>query len=56
MTLPVTTPAETLDISPEALEVANAYLQCQDVKETAENLDITVELVTHILTRREVKA
>jgi cellulose biosynthesis protein BcsQ len=56
MSLPVTTPAETLNISPEALEVANAYLQCQDVKETADSLDITVELVTQILTRREVKA
>lgn len=54
--LPTTTPAESLDISPEALEVANTYLQCQDIKETSETLDIAPELVTQILSKREVKA
>jgi len=54
--LPSTTPAEVLDISPENLEVANAYLQCQDIKETAATLDIPTELVTQILSKREVKA
>jgi hypothetical protein len=54
--LPSTTPAEVLDISPENLEVANAYLQCQDIKETAATLDIPTELVTQILAKREVKA
>jgi hypothetical protein len=54
--LPTTTPSEVLDISPEALEVANMYLQCQDVKQVAEDLDISLELVTQLLARREVKA
>lgn len=54
--LPTTTPAESLDISPEALEVANTYLQCQDIKETSNTLDITPELVTQILQKREVRA
>lgn len=54
--LPTTTPAESLDISPEALEVANVYLQCQDIKETSETLEIAPELVSQILSKREVKA
>jgi hypothetical protein len=54
--LPTTTPAESLDISPEALEIANVYLQCQDIRETSTTLDIAPELVTQILNKREVKA
>lgn len=54
--LPTTTPAESLDISPEALEVANTYLQCQDIKETSDTLDIAPELVTQILQKREVRS
>lgn len=54
--LPAVTPAETLDISPEALEVANTYLQCQDIQKTSDELDIPTELVSQILGRREVKA
>lgn len=54
--LPATTPTETIDISPEALEVANTYLQCQDISSTSEELDIPKEMVTQILSRREVKA
>lgn len=54
--LPTTTPAETLDISPEALEVANCYLQCQDMDKTADELDIPKELVVQILSKRDVKA
>ena len=54
--LPTTTPAESLDISPEALEVANTYLQCQDILETSTSLDIAPELVTQILQKREVRA
>lgn len=56
MTLPVTTPAEALEISPEALEVANCYLQLQDLDKVADELDITKELASHILAKREVKA
>lgn len=49
-------PAETLHISPEALEVANCYLQVQDTKKVADELDLSPEVVTEILKRREVKA
>jgi Mn-dependent DtxR family transcriptional regulator len=49
-------PAETLQIAPEALEVANAYLQLQDSKKVADELDLAPTLVTEILSRREVKA
>lgn len=55
-TLPVTTPAEALNISPEGLEIANCYLQTPDISEVANQLDITTALVTEILSRREVKA
>ena len=48
-------PAETLKISPEALEVANAYLQLNDVRQVAQELDIEPELVTNYLDRREVR-
>lgn len=48
-------PAETINISPEALEVANAYLQCQDPRQVAQELDLTTEAVTNILARREVR-
>jgi predicted HTH domain antitoxin len=49
-------PAEVLDISPEALEVANCYLQLQDLNKTAETLDMPTELVSQLLSKREVKA
>lgn len=49
-------PAETIQIAPEALEVANCYLQLQDAKKVAEELDLTPDLVTEILRRREVKS
>jgi len=53
---PTSAPAEVLEISPEALEVANCYLQCQDARAVADNLDLPVESVSSILSRREVKA
>lgn len=49
-------PAETIQIAPEALEVANCYLQLQDAKKVANELDLAPDLVTEILKRREVKA
>lgn len=49
-------PAETLQIAPEALEVANCYLQLQDARRVADELDLAPTLVTEILARREVKA
>lgn len=49
-------PAETVKISPEALEVANCYLQLQDAKQVAHELDLDPEIVTNYLARREVKS
>lgn len=49
-------PAEVVTIAPEALEVANCYLQLQDPRKVAEELDLSPETVTTILKRREVKA
>jgi len=49
-------PAETIQIAPEALEVANCYLQTQDARRVADELDLPPTLVTEILARREVKA
>ena len=48
-------PAETVQISPEALEVANAYLQLNDAKQVASELDLHPDQVAQILGRREVK-
>ena len=48
-------PAETVQISPEALEVANCYLQLQDARKVAQELDLDAEKVTQILARREVR-
>lgn len=56
MSLPTVTPAEVLDISPEALEVANCYLQSQDIDKVCTELDIAKEVVTSLLARKEVKA
>ena len=53
---PTNAPAEGLQIAPEALEVANCYLQCQDAREVAGELGLPVEQVSQILSRREVKA
>ncbi len=52
---PTSAPAEGLQISPEALEIANCYLQVQDARKVADELDISVELVAHTLARRDVK-
>lgn len=49
-------PAETIQIAPEALEVANCYLQLQDAKKVANELDLAPDLVAEILRRREVRA
>ena len=49
-------PAEVLQISPEALEVANAYLTIQNGQKVSDQLDIPLETVSQILGRREVKA
>lgn len=54
--LPTQTPAEILAISPESLEIANSYLQSQNIKKVSEDLGISTELVSQELSRREVRA
>src|SRR5574343_635909 len=54
--LPTTSPAEVLEISPEALEVANLYMQEQSLEKVSEILEIPKEIVVQILGRREVKS
>lgn len=54
--LPTAHPAEMLQISPEALEVANAYLQYQNIPKVCELLDLPTEMVVEVLDRRDVKA
>lgn len=49
-------PAESLEISPEALEVANCYLQTQSAEQVASTLAVDIATVTKMLARREVKA
>ena len=48
-------PAEVVRIAPESLEIANCYLQTQDARAVAHELDLPVEVVTDHLARREVK-
>ncbi len=53
---PTSSPAEVLHISPENLEIANAFLQLQDSQAVAHELDIPVDMVTRVLARSEIKA
>ena len=53
---PTQAPAEGLQISPEALDIANCYLVSQDARKVADELDIPMSTVTNTLARREVKA
>ena len=55
-TLPTSSPAEVLDISPEGLEIANCYLQLQDIEKVAEELDIPRDMVSTYLSKKEVKS
>lgn len=48
-------PAEVVKIAPESLEIANCYLQTQDARAVADELDLPIELVTDHLGKREVK-
>lgn len=41
-------------MSPENLEVANKYLELQDVRETARHLNLPLEQVTQILERKDI--
>lgn len=53
--LPAHHPAEVISLDPEGLEVANCYLQTQSLRETADALGVSTELVASQLARREVK-
>lgn len=55
-TRPNQAPASVVEISPEALEIANAYLQLQDVRAVADEVGVSLDLVNTVLGRREVKA
>jgi hypothetical protein len=46
---------EYIPISPESLEIANTYLQCQDINETAAILKIPAEQVAGFLAKTDVK-
>lgn len=48
-------PAETLSISPEALEVANCYLTTNSAKLVSEELGVPLDRVCEILARGEVR-
>lgn len=50
------TPAETLDISPENLEIANAYLEQQSIDKVSQTLGVSTDLVSKTLQQREVRA
>lgn len=57
MSIPaLNTPAEVLDISPEALEIANTYLQVQDINQVSSLLDISRDTVSKYLDKKEVRA
>ena len=54
--LPNNTPSEVLDISPEALEIANCYLQNQNAADVSVLLSVPVVFVTQTLARKDVRA
>lgn len=56
MKLIAQTPAEALSISPEGLEVANCYLEEQDINKTALRLGLEPEFITKMLARKEIKS
>lgn len=47
--------SKEITISPEGLEVANVYLQCNDIRSTASELGIPANRVSEILSQAEVK-
>lgn len=54
--LPTHSPAQVVAIAPENLEVANVYLQTQDIEETASTLGLAKDFVTQVLGKREVRS
>lgn len=54
--LPINSPSQSINISPESLEIANAYLEFQDINKVSESLGFPTDMISEILDRREVKA
>ena len=55
--LPTTTPAETLAIAPEYLDVANCYLEnTLDLNKTCDALGLSKDYVSEVIARKEVRA
>ena len=54
--LPINSPSQSINISPESLEIANAYLEFQDISKVSESLGFPTDMISEILDRREVKA
>ena len=54
---PTTTPAESLAIAPECLEIANAYLEnTLDLNKTCEALGLSREYISDTIAKKEVRA
>ena len=49
-------PAEVLAIAPEAIEIANAYLQTNNINAAAEMCGMSVALASDMLERKEVRS
>ena len=47
---------EIVAISPENLEVANCYLQLQDLRAVASEMGVSIAVISDILEKREIKA
>jgi len=56
MNLPINSPSQSINISPESLEIANAYLEFQDINKVSDSLGFPTDMISEILDRREVKA
>lgn len=53
---PSGSPAETIKISPENLEIANSYLASQNISDVSRNLGLPTDTITEVLGKREVRA
>lgn len=56
MNLPISSPAQSLNISPESLEIANCYLEFQSIDKVSDEMGFPKDMISEILDRREVKA
>ncbi len=56
ITPPSSSPAETVRISPEFLEIANCYLSKQSIQEVCLELDLPSDMIAETLNRKEVRS